>query len=187
MKDTKTFIVSDTWFNRSIFTKQLGVDTVEEYNTKLIEYWNSIVSKNDKVYVLGGFGIGYLYEIVMSLNGEIVFLDNSFSDEMREYIIKLQNDIQSSIDESLKKRIYFLPSQIITIPDLDLVLSYLPLKTWYGKKTGTVHMFGYDIETKSYFDVVDETYFVNCMASKWNFKPVRLSDIDKLKNNLKKM
>ena len=70
-KNRNIFVTSDVWFNRPI--GDFSFMTNEEYNNMLIDNWNNAVSKGDVVYVLGGFGIGDCYDIVLKLNGEILY------------------------------------------------------------------------------------------------------------------
>ena len=67
-KNRNIFVTSDVWFNRPM--GEFSSMTNHEYNDMIIENWNNMVSKKDIVYVLGGFGIGDCYDIVLKLNGE---------------------------------------------------------------------------------------------------------------------
>ena len=63
----KIFVISDTWFNR-VLNDGPDVDTVDS-NESIIFNWNTIVTPDDTVYVLGGFGILDLYNIVIQQIG----------------------------------------------------------------------------------------------------------------------
>ena len=91
MKSKNVFITSDIWFNRPI--GEFSFMTNEEYNNMIINNWNSTVDVRDIVYVLGGFGIGDCYDIVLKLNGEIHFLNSVFS--------KSDSDFRNSIIEAI--------------------------------------------------------------------------------------
>ena len=76
-KNRNVFVTSDLWFNRPM--GDFSFMTNEEYNNMVVDNWNDVVNKDDVVYVLGGFGIGDCYDIVLKLNGEIHFLNSIFS------------------------------------------------------------------------------------------------------------
>ena len=78
------FVISDTWFNRLI--EDDPNENVVDRNEQIIQVWNNTIKKNDIVYVLGGFGIGDLYHIVIQLNGKIHFLNNCFNADEKEFI-----------------------------------------------------------------------------------------------------
>lgn len=79
------YIISDPHFNcsniltipgRREWAAANGISTVAEHDEKLIDNWNSVVTKRDKVYLLGDIGYdrpkGYLWGAVGSrLNGLI--------------------------------------------------------------------------------------------------------------------
>ena len=94
-KNKNIFLTSDVWFNRPIgdFSSMLN----EEYNNMVIDNWNNTVNKNDVVYVLGGFGIGDCYDIVLKLNGEIHFLNSVFSQSDRDFRNSIKEGVENSV------------------------------------------------------------------------------------------
>ena len=172
----KTFVISDTWFNRPC-EENYGEKHLE-YNRNIIYQWNSVVSEDDIVYVLGGFGICDLYDIVFELNGNIVFLNTFFSEDEMEARNNLVECITHSINfDSLSKKVSFSNNQFEILPDEDVVLSYFPLSDWYGKKSGSMCFHGMSDDTNV------NNGNICCNASKWDFKPV---DIDEVKTNISK-
>lgn len=167
----KIFVISDTWFNRP-FGEKSGM-FVQDYNNEIIKTWNKCVNKHDIVYVLGGFGISELYSIVVQLNGEIHFLNNFITDDEISFKNGLLYSVENSIDKKLKNRIIFEDNQILTLPDNDVVLSYLPLLDWYGKNTGTFCFHGLNVDTN-----ISENR-INCNTLKWKFCPVSIEDVKK--------
>jgi calcineurin-like phosphoesterase family protein len=70
----KRFVIADTHFNHNniIQYSQRPFPNVEGMNWQMIQRWNSVVSKEDKVFMLGDFGIGSkieLQNICQQLNG----------------------------------------------------------------------------------------------------------------------
>ena len=166
---SKTFVISDTWFNR-LLVDDSSVNVVDN-NDHIIQNWNETVKKNDKVYVLGGFGIGDLFHILVRLNGEIHFLDNYFNEEEKGFINELKKCVNQSSDIDFKDKIYFESSQIIVLNKSDAVLSYFPLSDWLGKQTGTYCFHGLNDE----LDI--EGHNISCLGSKWDFVPVCVNDV----------
>ena len=166
---SKIFVISDTWFNRLLVDDPN--ENVVDNNEHIIQNWNETVKKNDKVYVLGGFGIGDLFHILVRLNGEIHFLDNYFNEEEKGFINELKKCVNQSSDIDFKDKIYFENSQVIVLNKLDAVLSYFPLSDWSGKQTGTYCFHGLNDE----LDI--EEHNISCLGSKWDFVPVCINDV----------
>lgn len=78
---SKVFVTSDLHFNHLNILKYESESrpfkTIEEMNEVLIKNWNSVVSHEDKVYVLGDFFMGQLdkiQDILNRLNGKITLI-----------------------------------------------------------------------------------------------------------------
>lgn len=174
------FAISDTWFNRLLDDDQNS--NVVDTNEHMIEAWNETVSPGDKVYVLGGFGIGDLYHIVTRLNGEIHFLDNYFTGDERMFIKNMKECVNKSSDPEFKNKIVFERNQVVVLPDLDVVLTYFPLEDWCGKETGTYCFHGLTEKV----DIANHN--ISCVAKKWAHTPVGImnvqSNIDSFNNIL---
>ena len=73
----KTFFISDTHFNHNkpFVYADRGFKTIEDMNEAIIENWNRVVGKEDKVFVLGDFALGTdldsIDKILHRLSGEI--------------------------------------------------------------------------------------------------------------------
>lgn len=168
----KTFVISDTWFNRS---KDESGQTISERNSEIINNWNSAVSSEDTVYVLGGFGISDLTRIASSLSGKLIFLNNYYTSEEKNFIDTMMSEVSNSIDDYMKEKIVFVDKQIISIPELDVVLTYLPVECWPGSDCGVFCFHG-----MTYGDNFS-TKYISCVSDKWNHKPI---DIEKIKNDV---
>jgi calcineurin-like phosphoesterase family protein len=169
MVNNNIFIVSDIWFNRPI--GEFSSMTNNEYNNMIIDNWNNTVSKKDIVYVLGGFGIGDCYDIVIKLNGEIHFLNSVFSQSDRDFRNIMKNAVENSVDKELKKRIFFESNQILALEKEDCILSYFPLNDWAGKSTNTFCFHGY---TNNH-NIIENN--ISCKLELWKCAPVIIKDI----------
>jgi len=174
------YAISDTWFNRLLVDDPN--ENVVDNNDHIIQVWNETIAPGDKVYVLGGFGIGDLYQILARLSGEIHFLDNYFNKEEKMFIKTMKSAINNSSDPEFKNKIIFEKNQIIVLPELDAVLSYFPLEDWSGKSTGTYCFHGLTETTNL------KEHNISCVAKKWNSTPVNIvtiqSNIDVFNNEI---
>ncbi len=164
----KTFVISDTWFNRNLMDTDMSVSDI---NNVIISAWNNLVNDKDDVYVLGGFGISDLYNIVVRLKGRIHFLENYFNADERKSMDDLNMYVQKSGDTELINRIVFEHKQIMPLNELDVILSYFPLRNWSGKDTGTICFHGMD----NNIDIQEHT--VTSIAPYWNYGPTCIDDI----------
>ena len=165
------FVISDTWFNRLI--KDDPNENVVDRNEQIIQAWNSTIKKTDIVYVLGGFGIGDLYHIIIRLNGKIHFLNNCFNADEKEFIKNMKESIDMSTDSTIRDRIIFDNNQIAVLSNLDSILSYFPLAEWGGKSTGTYCFHGLTDKT----NLLEHN--ISCVAKKWEYIPVNIIDVQK--------
>lgn len=171
-KNKNVFVTSDVWFNRPVC--EFSYMTNEEYNNMIIDNWNNTVSKGDIVYVLGGFGIGDCYDIVLKLNGEIHFLNSVFSQSDSIFRNAIKESVENSVSKDIIKRIIFESDQILALPKEDCILSYFPLSDWVGKSTETFCFHGYTTDHN-----LNENN-ISCMTNLWECSPVNIKDI---KNN----
>ena len=178
-KNKNIFVTSDTWFNRPI--GKFSFMTNEEYNNMVIDEWNTSVGKNDVVYVLGGFGIGDCYDIVLKLNGEIHFLNFTFCHSDILFMNAIKEGVENSVDKELTKRIFFESNQILTIPKIDCVMSYFPLSDWIGKDTNTFCFHGYtDTHNLSENNI-------SCRSDLWDNSPVNIKEVKDNFSNFKRL
>ena len=163
------FAISDTWFNRLLVNDQ-DVNVVDN-NEMIIKNWNKTVHSDDKVYVLGGFGIGDLYQIILRLKGEIHFLNNQFNEDEKRYIDEMWETLKKSSDPEIIKKVVFENKQIVILNDLDSVLTYYPLAEWPGKSSGTYCFHGFN----DLMSINDHN--ISCMSGMWDSKPVMLKQV----------
>ena len=178
-KNRDIFVTSDIWFNRPI--GEFSHMTNEEYNNMIIDNWNNTVGDDDIVYVLGGFGIGDCYDTVLKLNGEIHFLNSVFNYNDSIFRNAIKDSVEYSVNKELGKKIIFESNQIITVSDVDCVLSYFPLSDWAGKSTNTFCFHGYSNNHN-----INENN-VSCKMELWENSPVSIKEIKKSFSKFKKL
>jgi calcineurin-like phosphoesterase family protein len=170
----KTFVTSNQQFGRpgAIKSYKRPFEDVQEMNQALFESWNEVVSPEDTVYVLGNFAWDpeTAEHFLRSLNGTIINIDGEFDsaiEELSETAVGLDIDYFDGILE-------FMPEE-------NAVLSYWPLLEWPGKSKGSYSVVGHP--NKKYRSN-HKTKTVNCCCDFWEYKPVELSKIIELFNEV---
>lgn len=103
------YFTSDLHFNhdRDFIYKPRGFDSCWAMNRKIIENWNSIVTEEDDVYVLGDLMLGDNFigkRIISSLKGNIhVILGNHDTDQR----IKIYNELPNVVDIKFADRLRY--------------------------------------------------------------------------------
>lgn len=165
----KVFVTSNQQFGRPSAIKlyKRPFDSVEEMDIQMIEAWNSVVSEEDIVYVLGNFAWDpETAELAAThLNGEIMFLRGEHDSAITEI------NMQSSANFQL------LDNGIQEHPEQNLVMSYWPLTEWPGKSKGSYSIIG--IPVKKY-KTNHQTKIINCSCDLWEFKPIDVVKIIEL-------
>ena len=90
----KNFFISDLhfWHTNILKFDSRPWDTVEEMNQALIDNWNSVVTDEDRVYMLGDFswgGTGKAKKILEQLNGRIIWIIGNHDPENESFYRKL--------------------------------------------------------------------------------------------------
>lgn len=150
--------------------------SVEEMTEAIIDNWNSVVGKNDDVYILGDFAwrndVGYA--ALKQLKGN-------------KYLIKGNHDRLSSSMES--QFVWVKDYAEIKDNDKNIVLCHYPIAHWRNADYGTIHLYGHIHsgrdsrpfeEYKKLMKARDlpyECYNVGCMLH--DYKPVTLDQIIK--------
>ena len=165
------FVISDTWFNRLLVNEPNA--NVVETNEHIVKNWNETVSKEDKVYILGGLGIGDLYHILIAMHGEIHILNNIFNEDEKMYLQEMKEAIAKSSDPSIANKFVFEDNQILVLNELDSVLSYYPIEEWPGKSSGTYCFHGFNES----MNITDRN--IACCSLMWDGKPVNIKEVQK--------
>lgn len=91
----KVFVISDLHFSHANMAKYRGFNSTEEHDNYIISKWNSVVSKNDSVWILGDITMEKVspYPLLDELKGfKRVVLGNhdlckpSHNEEMLKYV-----------------------------------------------------------------------------------------------------
>lgn len=113
---------------------------IEAHDNKLIELWNSKVSKHDMVYILGDFSLRSASEnrkILEYLNGH-KYLCPGNHDSSLKGLSNYFEKVEQIMIAKFKKEVYpFLHS------DMEFVLCHYPLAEWAGMHHGVFHLHGH--------------------------------------------
>lgn len=139
-------------------------EDVVSMNDAMIHAWNSVVSIDDHVYVLGNFAWDPITadETVLQLNGTI-------------HLIKGEYDHATvDISELHEYKLNICDFDIHTDNDNKLCLSHWPLCEWYNKRKG-YHLVTAFPGAKYKSNHKNNIINVNC--DYWSFKPVELKKV----------
>jgi len=158
----EVYFTAETYFGSKSKMHERNFSSLEEMNERIVKSWNSVVSKDDKIFHLGNFFWDPLTgdEIVSSLNGEIYLIPGAFD--------KSINDMNES------SMITMIPSRVSEV-DVDgnlIIISHYPLLDWTGKDEGILQFYGYG-KTKS--DPSEGR--INVSADLWDYCPISFNTL----------
>lgn len=164
----KLFVTSNQQFGRLGAIKQYNRDfgSVEQMDEYMIQQWNSVVSNDDLVYVVGNFAWDpeSAETAIKHLNGTIIIMDGKWDRASKELVNKLGSQLGIAYTEEGVKY----------IKDLNVALSYWPLSDWPHKDEGAISVVGIP---KAHFNTNHEIKRVNAAVDYWDFKPVDIKQI----------
>lgn len=161
----KIFLISDTHFGHKNIIEMTGrpFSSVEDMDEKLVNNWNSVVSKNDIVYHLGDvFWNDYVaYKVMPQLNGKITFIFGNH-------------------DKPLKKISKYFTEHTYVNGFLELkqptrmVLCHYPLLSWNGACHGTWHFHGH---THNKPEGQSDRHRINVCVENIDYTPIELDEV----------
>jgi len=140
---------------------------VNEMNQTIINNWNSIVTDEDTVYMLGDFAYKCntttINHIFNSLKGKIIFIKGNHDGRTLK-----ANQFKHRF-ESVHDRINF------EYNGYTFVLDHYPIYSWLLKNRGSIHLHGHTHGTPT--NITGKIMDVSCEAL--NYKPISIEDIIK--------
>lgn len=123
-----------------------GFNSVAEMNEKIISRWNSRITKDDDVYVLGDLVMGGVenVELLKQLNGKIhIIYGNHDGPKKREAYAELENVVECGWANMIKYKKYnFYLSHYPTITDNEDIGEIVSPKECVINLFGHTHQFG---------------------------------------------
>ena len=139
----KVWFTSDLHFYHKNICKYCNrpFDNIEEMNQKLIDNWNSVVKKDDTVFLLGdmGFcGLEKLKGLMSQLNGNI-------------FLIQGNHDPDNIVAALYRDKIIMNFDRLMSVtiigdeecPNQELTLCHFPMIDWYNKRKGSWMIHGH--------------------------------------------
>lgn len=133
----KNFYISDLHFFHKNIIRLTGrpYSSIEEMHEDFINRWNSEVTQNDTVYILGDVAFKFpdeilLFKILRQLRGHKILIKGNH-EECLKY--KLIRDCFEKIADYME----------IEDEGKKVILFHYPMEDWNGKYKGSVHLFGH--------------------------------------------
>lgn len=174
----KIYVTSDTHFNhnKDFIYAARGFSSVEEMNDTIIKNWNSVVTDEDTVYMLGDVVMGENLEeglkLVSQLKGKKFLAFGNHDTEARIEAFKrngIFEDIQMGYRIKYNKKGY--------------VLTHYPTVTANGEDTRVINLYGHTHQTDNFFE--GRVYMYHIGMDSHNCTPVLIDDIlPEIKANL---
>jgi calcineurin-like phosphoesterase family protein len=155
------------------FRDENGEPDVVSMDDTLIKNWNSIVTSEDEVYLLGDFaftGVNKLEEILNTLNGKIYFIWGNHDN--KKHILRLKNRFEWIKDYHT---MWYFHDDV----KYHFVLFHYPITSWDRMYHGSIHLHGH----QHIVDQIDRELKIYDVGVDGNgFKPVSIVDIINLMN-----
>lgn len=169
-----TFFTSDLHFghNREFIFKPRGFSSVEEMNKSIIERWNSVVSNEDEIYILGDLMLGdnaVGVKCIKQLNGKLHIIPGNHDSESRIEIYKaLPNVVEVEWGHPIKLNGYhFLISHWHT--ETSNINNAAPLKRQL------INLFGHTHSKEKFYE--DIPFYYNVAVDAHDCYPVSIETI----------
>lgn len=148
-KNQKVFFTSDLHFGHKNICKPTFAnrpwDDVKQMGAGLISRWNSVVTSNDIVFVLGDVfwfnNSKEIKKITEQLNGKMIYIVPGNHDDVSAYhrvdpdrVVVLDSEVMLHLQGVFQEK----PSKM-----LEMYLSHCPMATWPHRERGSVNLFGH--------------------------------------------
>lgn len=144
-------------------------NSIESMTEGLIQNWNSKLTKNDIVYILGDFAfqnrvnsIEDIQNILLRLNGEKHLIIGNHDNwvNKKQFNPRLFESINYYLEIKDKSR--------------DVILCHYPIENWNGMTYGSIHLHGH---LHSNPTTLNRKNRFNVGTDNWNYFPVTLDEI----------
>jgi len=157
------WVTSDFHFNhKNVINMGRKFDTIEQHNNYIVDQFNSVVGKDDLVYVLGDVGFTPLKDVktwVSRLNGrKVLILGNHDKGRIGEYR-------SMGFIEVLTHPFYYSDQ---------IILSHLPLRECLNNP------YCINVHGHLHFNYLELPNFFNCNIDMNNYKPVNIKVYEEL-------
>lgn len=170
----KTFFIGDTHFSHKNIIKYEDRPFQDENHMdyEMIKNWNSVVGKNDRVFILGDFCMDSTGEqaikIANQLNGQ-------------KFLIRGNHDYWAKNKEASDKFGWIKDYYLLKHNGYKIALFHYPIAVWDCKHHGSVHLYGHIHSNRDNHHplVADIGLALNVGVDVNDFKPLEWSEICK--------
>ena len=168
--------------NKDFIYKERGFSNIYEHNTAILKNWNSLISYNDTVYILGDLCLGNdemeWNRIFYNLNGNKYFIigNHDTDNKIKKYINDYNMDClgYSNIFKYNKKYRFYLSHYPTIISNFD-----------DNKKIPIINLCGHS-HTKNKFIDIDKGFIYHVELDAHNIMPINIEQIIKDIKNIRK-
>lgn len=177
----KIYLTSDLHFNhdKDFIWKERGFNSVDEMNETIIKNWNSIITNEDTVYILGDIMLGADLQAGLRLINKL---------KGQKYLAIGNHDTDARI-KAYKANPFFKDIQMgyrIKYKKKTCILTHYPTVTANGDDTRTINFFGHTHQTENFFE--EKPYMYHVGVDSHNCFPICIDNaIEEIKHfkNLK--
>lgn len=159
----KLFFTADTHFCHRFVAEHRGFNSSDEMNEVLIDNWNAVISKSDRVYHLGDVSLGpptKTRELIDQLNGQI-------------YLISGNHDTAAEHKLCRDRFVWIKDYYGLKVEDQYICLFHYAMRTWNRMHHNSYHLHGHSHGTLEEPSNRSFDIGVDC----WNFKPVSYEQV----------
>lgn len=155
--------------------------TVDEMDKALIDNWNSRVTNDDEVYVLGDFcfkGATRAIEYLEQLNGHIHLIRGNhdyFMSQLSFVSFLYQNDNKVIWDNGTPKVTTNGHYAYIKDGEHEVILCHYPILYWENMEHGSIHLYGHVQSYRDRSQMASNSYNVGVDVN--NYRPVTLEEL----------
>lgn len=143
-RNGKVFFTSDTHFGHENIIKlcKRPFKTIQEHDDALVKNWNSVVSKNDTVFVLGDMfyrcSYEYAKQVFAKLNAKRIYIIRGNHDQLADLLCQEQQcGTPVSID-------YYMELTIVDhLSCQDIMMFHYPIEEWNKYHKGAWSLYGH--------------------------------------------
>ncbi len=180
---SKIWITSDLHIghDREFVYADRGFDSIEEHDSALVDNWNSLVSSEDTVYVLGDIMLkhdlkdnefDYGLSVLKQLNGKLIIIRGNHDSEAKIERYKTCSNILDAGAAALYLNYPKVGSYHFYMSHYPTLVSHEKLKPM---KTALINLYGHTHQKEHFYN--DHPYMYCVCLDAHNMKPMLMEDI----------
>lgn len=129
----RVFFTADSHFFHKLLVQRRGFESVDAMNEALVERWNAVVSKGDRVYHLGDVSLGKpdeTAEVLNRLNGQV-------------YLVRGNHDVAAENGKCRRRFVWVKDIHHLDIDGQKIMLCHYAMRTWRNAYRGSWMLHGH--------------------------------------------